>query len=115
MSSAFFKRYLPYADFDSLPFYGRGAGWQRQIHIYRSPFYYIDYCMAQVMSLQFFALANEDRAKAWEKYMAFVKLGGTKTFTDLAHSVGLRSPLDSDCLADVCAKTYEWTESHLTE
>ena len=71
--------------------------------------------MAQVMSLQFFALAEENRNKAWEKYMRFVRLGGTKTFTELAHAVGLRSPLDSDCLKDVCQKTYDWTEAHLTE
>lgn len=109
------NRYIPDTDFDSLPFYGRGAGWQRQLHIYTSPFYYIDYCMAQVMSLQFFALANENREEAWKKYMAFVSLGGTETFTELAHSVGLRSPLDEGCLKDVCVKTYEWTEAHLTE
>ena len=80
-------RYRPYINFDGLPFYGRGAGWQRQLHIYLYPFYYIDYCMAQVMSLQFYALSLEDREKAWEKYMAFVRQGGTKTFVDLAHSV----------------------------
>ena len=109
------RRYRPYLDFDGLPFYGRGAGWQRQMHIYASPFYYIDYCLAQVMSLQFFALANEDRAAAWEKYMAFVRQGGTKTFVDLAHSVGLRSPLDESCVKDVCQAAYRWTESHLVE
>ena len=36
------KRYRPYLDFGELPFYGRGAGWQRQLHIYLYPFYYID-------------------------------------------------------------------------
>ena len=45
------------------------------------------------MSLQYFALSLQDRDAAWEKYMAFVRQGGTKTFIDLAHSVGLRSPL----------------------
>lgn len=109
------KRYRPYIDFDNLPFYSRGAGWQRQLHIYLYPFYYIDYCMAQVMSLQYFALSLEDRSKAWEKYMAFVRQGGTKTFVDLAHSVDLRSPLDEGCVKDVCQATFQWTENHLTE
>lgn len=58
--------------------------------------------MAQVMSLQFYALSLEDREKAWEKYMAFVRQGGTKTFVDLAHSVDLRSPIDQGCVKDVC-------------
>ncbi len=109
------KRYRPYMDFEGIPFYGRGAGWQRQMHIYESPFYYIDYCLAQVMSLQFFALSLEDREEAWKKYMAFVRLGGTKTFIELAHAVGLRSPLDQGCVKDVCQKTYEWTQAHLVD
>ncbi|HIY26283.1 MAG TPA: M3 family oligoendopeptidase [Candidatus Acutalibacter pullistercoris] len=109
------KRYRPYLDFDNLPFYSRGAGWQRQLHIYLYPFYYIDYCLAQVMSLQYFALSLQDRDKAWEKYMDFVKLGGTKTFVDLAHAVGLRSPLDPGCVKDVCQATFQWTEEHLVE
>lgn len=109
------KLYRPYIDFDNLPFYSRGAGWQRQLHIYLYPFYYIDYCMAQVMSLQYFALSLEDREKAWDKYMAFVKQGGTKTFVDLAHSVGLRSPIDQGCVKDVCQATFQWTEEHLVE
>ncbi len=109
------KLYRPYIDFAGLPFYGRGAGWQRQLHIYGSPFYYIDYCLAQVMSLQFFALSVENRDEAWKKYMEFVRLGGTKTFVDLAHAVGFRSPLDEGCIKDVCEKTYQWTENHLTE
>jgi len=109
------KLYRPYLNMEGLPFYGRGAGWQRQMHIYQSPFYYIDYCLAQVMSLQFFALSLEDREKAWEKYMAFVKLGGTKTFIDLAHGVGLRSPIDEGCVKDVCTATFDWTQEHLVE
>lgn len=109
------QRYRPYIDFDNLPFYGRGAGWQRQLHIYLYPFYYIDYCMAQVMSLQFFTLFLENREAAWEKYMAFLRQGGTKTFVDLAHSVNLRSPLDEGCVKDVCQATYQWTLDHLVE
>lgn len=109
------KRYRPYLDFDNLPFYGRGAGWQRQLHIYGSPFYYIEYCMAQVMSLQFFALNVEDHDAAWRKYMDFVRMGGTKTFVDLVHSVGLLTPLDESCVKEVCEKTFAWTENHLTE
>ena len=48
------KKYRPWNDFGDLPFYSRGAGWQRQLHIYECPFYYIDYCLATVVALQFF-------------------------------------------------------------
>ncbi|MFQ8832545.1 MAG: hypothetical protein ACLR7U_06525 [Ruthenibacterium lactatiformans] len=44
------SEYRPWLDFAGLPFYGRGAGWQRQLHIYEVPFYYIDYCLAQTVA-----------------------------------------------------------------
>ena len=47
-----------------IPFYSEGEGWQRQKHIYESPFYYIDYCLAQTVSLQFWAMLQKDRANA---------------------------------------------------
>ena len=109
------RRYRPYLDFDGLPFYARGAGWQRQLHIYLYPFYYIDYSLAQVMSLQFFSLSLKDRDAAWKKYMDFLRLGGTKTFIDLAHAVGLLSPLDEGCVKHVCEDTAAWMEQNLTE
>ncbi len=106
------KRYRPYLDFGDLPFYGRGAGWQRQLHIYTSPFYYIDYCLAQVMSLQFFQLSLESRETAWKKYLELVKLGGTRTFVELVHSAGLLSPLDDGCVKKVCGATAQWLEAN---
>lgn len=43
----------------------RASTGQRQMHIYQSPFYYIDYCLAQTVSLQIWALMQKDRANAW--------------------------------------------------
>ena len=49
--------YQPWMRLDGeIPFYGAGEYWQRQMHIYQSPFYYIDYCLAQTVSLQFWAM-----------------------------------------------------------
>ena len=106
------KQYRPYIDFAGLPFYGRGAGWQRQLHIYLNPFYYIDYCLAQTVALQFFALFLHDAQNAWEKYLAFVRMGGTKTFVDLVHSAGLLSPLDDGCLKRITETIAAWLSSH---
>ncbi len=47
--------------------------------------------------------------------MSFVRMGGTKTFVDLAHAAGLRSPLDEGCVKDVCQAAFQWTEDHLTQ
>ena len=48
--------YMPWLKLDGeIPFYSEGEGWQRQHHIYEDPFYYIDYCLAQTVALQFWA------------------------------------------------------------
>lgn len=102
------KMYRPYIDFEDTPFYGRGAGWQRQLHIYLYPFYYVDYCLAQTMSLQFWVASMNDRKDAWSRYLDFVKLGGTKTFVDLAKAVGMRSPLEKGCLPNIASQIQDW-------
>ena len=106
------KQFRPYVDFDNLPFYGRGAGWQRQLHIYLYPFYYIDYCMAQTIALQFWVESLKDRKLAWEKYLAFVKKGGTLSFVDLVKSAGLRSPLESGALKEIATAIGQWFSEH---
>ncbi len=102
------KIYRPYMDHDNLPFYGRGAGWQRQLHIYLYPFYYVDYCLAQTVALQIWMEALNNREKAWKKYLDLVKLGGTKTFVDLMKSAGLQSPFEKGGMKKIAEPVRKW-------
>ena len=103
--------YMPWVKLDGdIPFYAQGEGWQRQHHIYSSPFYYIDYCLAQTVSLQFWALLQKDRGLAWEKYMAYTKQGGSRTFTGLLENAGLESPFGEACLRGVCETASAWLD-----
>ena len=86
------KQFRPWLDFDNLPFYGRGAGWQRQMHIYLSPFYYIDYCLAQTVAFQFFTAWLKDKADAWKRYLALVNCAGTVAYPGLVAAAGFVSP-----------------------
>lgn len=104
------RLYRPYLDAEDLPFYGRGAGWQRQLHIYTSPFYYIDYCLAQTVALQFWKEMEKDWDEAFKKYVAFVEQGGTKTFVDLVESVGLKSPITDGCLKEIAEHVEKWLD-----
>jgi len=54
------RKYQPDLDYEDDPFFGKGGRWQAQTHIYSSPFYYIDYCLAQTCALQFRNLMAED-------------------------------------------------------
>ena len=96
--------YMPWLKLDGeIPFYSEGEGWQRQHHIYSFPFYYIDYCLAQTVALEFWALIQKDRADAWEHYMAYTKQGGSRTFVELLKNAGLQTPFEEECLRGVCA------------
>jgi oligoendopeptidase F len=81
--------YRPYMQFGDVDFYASGRGWQRQLHIYHYPFYYIDYCLAQTVSLEFWSMSQKDYADAWERYYKFVCEGGKKTFVGLCEAADI--------------------------
>lgn len=101
--------YMPWMKLDSeIPFYSEGEGWQRQHHIYSSPFYYIDYCLAQTVALQFWAMIQKDQNNAWEHYMAYTKQGGSRVFTELLSNAGMESPFVEETLRGVCETANQW-------
>lgn len=103
-------KYRPYLDFAGFPFYGEGRRWQAQSHIYTSPFYYIDYCLAQTMALQFWALGQNSHRDAWEKYCRLVKFAGTKTFSELVRDAGLLTPFGDEAVKKVCETVAKWLD-----
>ena len=104
------RKYRPWNDFDGLPFYGRGAGWQRQLHVYQYPFYYIDYCLAQIVSLQFFAAHLNDPKDAWQRYLALVKKGGGDTYAGLVKAAGFTVPFEQGAIAPVAQQVFDWVK-----
>lgn len=106
------KKYRPYIDFDNLPFYSRGAGWQRQMHIYENPFYYIDYCMAQTVAFQIWMKMLENGDEAWKMYMKYTDKAGSMTFAELVPYAGLDLPYAPGCVGKVAKKIAAWLEEH---
>lgn len=103
--------YRPWLDFDGLPFYGRGAGWQRQLHIYECPFYYIDYCLAQTVALQFFTASLRDWPDAWRRYLALVNEAGRKTYPGLIAAAGFESPFAPGTMKRLAEAVGDWIEA----
>ena len=104
-------QYMPWVRLDGdIPFFADGEAWQRQSHIYGAPFYYIDYCLAQTVALELWALLQKDKKAAWEKYMAYTKQGGSRTFTALLENAGLDTPFDEKCLREVCETASAWLD-----
>ena len=106
------KKYRPWIDFADLPFYGRGAGWQRQLHIYECPFYYIDYCLSTMAALQFFLLSLTDHKDACERYLRLVRRAGTASYTELLETAGLKVPFEEGSIKGIAQQMTDWLETH---
>lgn len=104
--------YQPWMNLNiDIPFYSEGHGWQRQHHIYSYPFYYIDYCIAQTASLEFWSLIQKDEKEAWEKYMDYTRQGGSDTFINMLHKAGVKNPLKEETIREVCDETKAFIDT----
>ena len=99
--------YIPDSNYDELEILERGGYFYRQGHIFQSPFYYIDYTLAQVCALQFYTRTLNKDPKAWEDYVRICGLGGTKTFTEVVKEANLKVPFEDGCLKEVAVKMQE--------
>ncbi|WP_047981771.1 M3 family oligoendopeptidase [Ornithinibacillus contaminans] len=105
------EKYLPHRDYDDIPYWGSGAIWQRQGHIFGSPFYYIDYTLAQVCAFQFWKRSRENREDAWNDYLKLCKLGGSKPFLGLVEAANLLSPFEEGTVDSIVSTIEEYLNS----
>ena len=88
------KQYIPSRDYDDDKFMEKGTYWFRQGHIFQSPFYYIDYTLAQVCAFQYWIRDHKNHEEAWSSYVELCKLGGSKGFVALMKDAKLDSPFE---------------------
>lgn len=105
------KSYLPHRNYDENDFLERGGYWFQQGHIFRTPFYYIDYTLAQICAFQFWKKMHENREAAWGDYLHLCNLGGSKSFTALVEEANLISPFADGCVASVIGDIENWLNS----
>lgn len=67
----------------------RAIGWQRQLHLFEVPFYYIEYGIAQLGAIGLWMQYKKDPKQALDNYMNALSLGGTKTLPELYKAAGL--------------------------
>ena len=88
------EKYTPYKRevYKDNEYLSAGRRWLGQGHIFASPFYYIDYTLAQVMAFQFFNLDRKNHELAWKRYVALCKLGGKYPFRTLVTKSHMKDP-----------------------
>jgi M3 family oligoendopeptidase len=102
------KKYTPYKNYADNDFLERGCWWMQQRHIFAKPFYYIDYCLAQICAFQFWEKCNHDRDIAWEDYLRLCKSGGSKPFLELLKIAKLKSPFESKTVQYITEYCDDW-------
>ena len=76
-------------DYNGLEKY-RSNGWQRQLHLFEVPFYYIEYGIAQLGAIGMWMQFKKDRQAAMDNYCKALALGGTRTLPQLYETAGLK-------------------------
>lgn len=92
----------------------RMTGWHRKVHLYRSPFYYVEYGLAQLGAVQVWANARKDQAAAVKQYRAALALGGNAPLPKLFEAAGARFAFDAATLkmaVDLIETTVEELEA----
>ena len=76
-------------DYSGLENY-RSNMWQRQLHLFEVPFYYIEYGIAQLGAIGMWMQFKNDKQKALDNYCTALSLGATQTLPDLYKTAGLK-------------------------
>ena len=90
--------YRPHMDPTGSAFLENGGFWQKQLHIFEVPFYYIDYVIAQLCAFQYRIKMEQDYPAAWESYLKLCRLSGSKFYPELMKEVGLQVPFEESCI-----------------
>jgi oligoendopeptidase F len=90
------------------------TGWQRKLHIYQEPFYYVEYGLAQLGAVQVWKNALENQAEAVARYRQALALGGAASLPELFQTAGARFAFDAGTLraaVDLMESTIDSLES----
>ena len=89
----------------------RAYSWQRQLHIYEVPFYYIEYGMAQLGAISVWRNYKKDQKKGLDGYLAALKLGYTKTIKEIYEAAGIKFDFSKEYISEL----MDFVKSELDE
>ena len=104
------KKYMPYKVYEN-KFADEGNFWLRQGHIFQSPFYYIDYTLAQVCAHQFWIKNRKNHQQAWADYYRLCRAGGSKTFIELLKVANLDNPFIDGTIKKTVKELKAWLDT----
>jgi oligoendopeptidase F len=113
--SRLIDRFMVGVDWSGLEQY-KAVRWQRQLHIYKLPFYYVEYGLAQLGAAQVWANSLSNYAEAVKAYRKALSLGSTVALPELFQAANAKFSLEASILkrsVDLMEQTIEQLESRL--
>lgn len=108
--SGLWDRFMKGVDWSGLAA-AKETGWQRKLHIFFYPFYYIEYGLAQLGAVQVWRNAMADRQKAVGAYLKALSLGGSASLSELFRTAGARFAFDAPILGEAVGLIEEKIEA----
>jgi oligoendopeptidase F len=75
--------------------------WQKQLHLFEVPFYYIEYGIAQLGAIGLWMQFKKNKDSALDNYIGALTLGGTKTLPELYEAAGLKFDFSGDYIREL--------------
>ncbi|KQN30826.1 oligoendopeptidase F [Pedobacter sp. Leaf41] len=87
-----------------------GNVWQKQLHLFEVPFYYIEYAIAQLGAIAVWKNYKENPEKALEQYLAALSLGYTKPMNEIYETAGIKFDFSAEYVKELAAFVKEELE-----
>jgi oligoendopeptidase F len=88
----------------------RKYSWQRQLHLFEVPFYYIEYGIAQLGAIGLWKQYKENKEQAIGNYTKALSLGGTRTLPELYEAAGLKFSFSPDYISELMLFVHQELE-----
>lgn len=95
LSKKFGSKHVDWSGYED----GRAYQWQKQLHIYEVPFYYIEYGFAQLGAIAVWKTYKENAKNGLEKYKNALQLGYTKSIAEIYATAGAEFRFTADYIA----------------
>lgn len=102
--------YMPEKDYDGVDFLERGGSFYPIVHLFETPFYFIDYDIAHNCAIQLWVRYNENFEEGWSDFLNICRVGGSESLVEIINRARLVSPFEEGSLQSVLEYVGQWVE-----
>jgi M3 family oligoendopeptidase len=106
------SEYFPDTNYEDINILNEGGSWLHVPHLFQSPFYFIDYALAQFCAYQLWQRFRTNRSAALDDYFNLCRAGGSKSFNESLALANLKSPFETGLVQTLTADIEKWLDEN---